>query len=95
MQGARQPIIVPPDIPIVIPAGFWRESRPAHRSDNRVAGFPPEACGNDGMPPAVVLGRIKQPGLYTIWSSAIGVGRFSLPVWLCQVILGIMKENNL
>jgi len=50
-SGARQQIIIPPDIPIVIPAGFRRESRPAHRPDNRVAGFPPEACGNDGMPP--------------------------------------------
>jgi hypothetical protein len=51
LLGARQQIIIPPDIPIVIPAGFWRES--SHTVIRSVSGpgFPPEACGNDGVPP--------------------------------------------
>jgi hypothetical protein len=42
--GARQEIHIRSDYPIVIPAGFWRESR-----NERWNGFPPKACGNDGV----------------------------------------------
>jgi hypothetical protein len=41
--------------PIVIPAGFWRESSHTVIRSLRGPGFPPEACGNDGKWLLVIL----------------------------------------